>query len=323
MALTRELSLHGDSIRPDPEMTLSELPFASVIIPVYDDTEALCQCLKALSRQTYPASRYEVIVVDNGSRQDLGPAVSVAAPNVTFAEERKVGSNAARNKGLDLSRGEVIAFTDSDCVPEENWLVRGARALLGASNGGLVGGGIDVYPKSPAAPTIEEIYDASTSLRQKFYIEDKHFASTANAFTFRSVLNHVGPFNEGLKSSGDNELGNRIFKAGYTLCYAPDAVVKHPARSTRAELVKKVKRLTGGFYDLEGKPNKTFVFWRRRLRDLLLPPVRFWLSETLKNPRLQRSFRLRFLYFWLGIYLHYAMTLEYVRLGFGRESQRS
>lgn len=91
-------------------------PFVSVVIPVFNDAERLEMCLRALEDQTYPADRYEVILVDNGSDASMeGLAAGFAGTRVAY--EDRPGSYAARNKGVSLARGEVVAFTDSDCVP--------------------------------------------------------------------------------------------------------------------------------------------------------------------------------------------------------------
>src|SRR5262245_50422661 len=114
-------------------------PFISVIIPVYNDTERLRTCLTALADQTYPRDRYEVIVVDNGST--IPPRSLVESfPGFVFAEESKPGSYAARNRGLQIARGDVLAFTDSDCIPDRHWLAAGERELAMHPQNGFVGG---------------------------------------------------------------------------------------------------------------------------------------------------------------------------------------
>jgi cellulose synthase/poly-beta-1,6-N-acetylglucosamine synthase-like glycosyltransferase len=86
------------------------LPFVSVILPVYNDAEALHRCLYSLQKQT------EVIVVDNGSTEDNPQSVVSEFPGYQYSVEAKIGSYAARNKGISLANSEVYAFIDSDCV---------------------------------------------------------------------------------------------------------------------------------------------------------------------------------------------------------------
>jgi len=103
------------------KMSKTSTPFVSVIIPVYNDPERLKTCLQALEEQTYPQSSYEVIVVDNGSDESIEPIVT-EFNQAKAGYEPHPGSYAARNKGLSLARGEVIAFTDADCIPALDWI---------------------------------------------------------------------------------------------------------------------------------------------------------------------------------------------------------
>ena len=90
--------------------------FVSVIIPVYNDLKLLSTCLECLDRQTYPKTRFEVLVVDNGSDLPVQPIVSRYS-NVKLEKESMPGSYAARNRGIAAARGEILAFTDADCRP--------------------------------------------------------------------------------------------------------------------------------------------------------------------------------------------------------------
>ena len=113
-------------------------PRVSVIVPVLDGASCIDRCLEALLAQTYPSHRVELIVVDNGSR-DATPD-RVRTHPVTLLVERSVRSPyAARNAGIQRASGEVIAFTDADCVPAKDWLERGVAALERECGGGRVG----------------------------------------------------------------------------------------------------------------------------------------------------------------------------------------
>src|SRR5689334_19778980 len=204
-------------------------PFASVIIPVYNDGERLRTCLTALSRQTYGTDRFEVIVVDNGSKVSPAPIVS-GFPFARFTTETRPGSYCARNHGLSLAKGEILAFTDADCVPRPDWLERGVSAFLREPNAGLVGGKIQVFFKDPENPTFVEVYESVRAFPQHDYIREHRYGATANMITSRAVMDRVGRFNDALKSSGDKDFGNRVDKAGLKLIYADDAIVEHPAR---------------------------------------------------------------------------------------------
>ena len=136
-----------------------ETPFVSVVIPVFNDAERLRLCLSALAQQTYARSRFEIIVIDNGS-DDLVPVKDLVAvyDNATLAVESLPGSYAARNRGLELAKGEAIAFTDADCIPDPDWLERGVARLRQDSNCGQVVGRINLFFADPQRPTAVEVY---------------------------------------------------------------------------------------------------------------------------------------------------------------------
>lgn len=245
---------------PEPE---SSHPFVSVIIPVFNDAERLAACLDALDRQTYPAERWEAIVVDNGSTES--PRGIVAKyPFAQFAEEAKPGSYAARNRGIALAKGEVLAFTDSDCIPQSSWLASGVKRLVEVPDCGFVGGAVEIFPLDPHRPTSVELFDMSFGLRQEENVE-RGFSVTANMFTRRSVFDRRGGFDTELKSGGDEEWGRRVSAAGEASCYAPRAVVRHPARRTYGAIIRQTRRHTGGRYDRHrNNPYRyrSLHFWR-------------------------------------------------------------
>lgn len=245
---------------------MNETPFVSVVIPVLNDSDRLRTCLEALKDQTYPA--YEVIVVDNGSDRSVEPVVAGFSRAKTCHESRR-GSYAARNRGIALSKGEVIAFTDSDCIPAPDWIEKGVSRLRSTPGCGMVAGRIDIFYKNPDRPTAVELFETVIAFPQKDYIKYSQFGTTANLFTLRSVLDDIGLFNDELKSGGDFEWGQRVFKAGYKQVYADDVRISHPARHTIGELYKKITRVTSGLRDLKARGKKHFT-----LRDIcILQPL--------------------------------------------------
>lgn len=248
------------------ETQLEDRPLVSVIIPVYNDIVRLETCLHALAEQTY--TNFEVIAVDNGSTDGDVASVCKAFPKVRFAREEKVGSYPARNKGLELAKGEVVAFTDSDCIPSADWLERGVERVLETENCGLVAGHVAVFPRDRSRPTFVELYDMMLAFPQERYVRNNRYGVTANLFTTRKAVDKVGPFNGELKSGGDHEWGHRVAEAGLTLVYAPEARVAHPARRFLGELRKKARRVVGGGRDASS--TKDMLRW---LRNALYPPV--------------------------------------------------
>jgi glycosyltransferase involved in cell wall biosynthesis len=250
-------------------------PRVSVIIPVHNGAHSLGACLGALEGQTLARADFEVIVVDNGSSDDLAP-VQALFPAVHWLREGVVGSYAARNTGLRHARGEFLAFTDADCVPEAAWLERGVAALA-AGPGTVIGGEVPflnpVGRELNSYELLETVMFGLGDIRR--LIEERGFAITANLFTSRAVFGRVGEFDAQLKSAGDREWVLRAVAKGEILRYGGDVIVRHPRRSTRAAFFRKQRRLVGGRMDLlrRSRPSLGAVLHDLRLVSLLDPRV--------------------------------------------------
>lgn len=272
-------------------MGKSKYPFVSVIVPVFNHGAQLKLCLSALEQQTYGRSNFEIIVIDNGS-DDFDVVKTVVAPydNVTLAFEAKPGSYAARNQGIGLAKGEILAFTDADCIPSYDWISRGVEQLLAMTNCGQVIGKIEVFFADPKHPTPVELYEAITAFPQERLVKQSRGGVTANTFAWRYVFDIVGNFNDQLKSGGDREWGQRVYAKGFQQVYSKSVLVQHPARSSFAELFQRTRRLAGGNYDIQMKRASTS--WQRQmvfvraLAQNLTPPV-FFVVNTFKNDQLK------------------------------------
>jgi glycosyltransferase involved in cell wall biosynthesis len=93
----------------------------SVVLPVYNAETYIEDCIRALLSQNYPVDQYEIIMVDNNSK-DRSPEIIKRYPDIKYLKRSKQGSYAARNTGILQAKGEIIAFTDADCEPSVDWL---------------------------------------------------------------------------------------------------------------------------------------------------------------------------------------------------------
>lgn len=306
-------------------MTHRITPLVSVIIPVYNDSQRLQFCLAALEQQTYPKACYEVIVVDNDS-DDSGAVKAVAAQfsQTIVTEEYTPGSYAARNKGISLAQGEIIAFTDADCIPATDWIEQGVKNLLQTPNCGLVAGKIEIFFKNPNQLSAVELYESVTAFQQKEYLEKYRYGATANVFTFHQVLDRVGSFDVHLKSSGDFEWGRRVAAFGYQQVYAEDARIAHPARYSFVELYKKTIRIAGGMYDAHVQKCDSYLqrnkMFARIMLDNFLYPINF-LFQTFKEPRL-KTLNEKLKVSLMTFVVRYLIVLEIMRLKLGGMASR-
>ncbi len=257
-----------------PTIPVELSPFVSVVIPVYDDVESLRTCLDCLGRQTYPANRSEILVVDNGSGGDLETAAG--RPGISLVHCQEPGSYAARNRGVATAKGPVLAFTDADCQPREDWLASGVAALLRQPDVAVLGGHVELMHMQGAAMSAAALHQQVSAFQQQRYVELERYAATANLFTYKSVFEIVGPFDERLYSSGDLEWGQRAHARGVQLKYCPDAVIAHPARTTVRALLRKYRRTAGGHFAVRGLRAQSHL---AALAEIARRPVRRTLGD--------------------------------------------
>ena len=220
-----------------------QITFVSIIIPTYNDWHRLSLCLAALANQSYPKEAFEVIVINNNSKDSMPDGFSLPEGYIVITEN-KPGSYAARNAGIRIAKGEIIGFTDSDCLPDVDWIQNAVLHFQANKILRRIAGKIQVFSKTPKVTTAEK-YDKLYAFRQQRYVAESGTCVTANMFSYKSVFEAVGLFNEDQLSWGDLNWGTKAYKAGYPIDYADNVIVNHPARSWR-ELVKKEKRLAGG-----------------------------------------------------------------------------
>lgn len=223
-------------------------PTVSVIVPVFDDRPSLERCLDSLRRQVTPGVRPEIVVVDNGSGESLED-LGERDKRVRIIREGTPGSYVARNAGISAARGQILAFTDADCVPAPAWLSAGVAALLQENGPAIVGGRVRMFVPEGTSRTAAALYDLCLGLRQEKYWSEGGFFVTANMFVPATVFKEVGLFRTDVFSGGDAEWSRRAAERGVALRYAPEAVVEHPVRADWRSLRRKVLRIAHGGSD--------------------------------------------------------------------------
>lgn len=257
-------------------------PFFSVIVPVYIHWHLVPDLLHCLERQTLPADRFEVILVDNGSPQFEPPDYLPANARILRCDTP--GSYAARNLGASQARGDWLVFTDADCRPAADWLTALDAARERADDGTLIAGAVEVVAQS-GRPGAAEIYDVVKGIPQQRYVA-RGYAATANLAVPMAVFRELGGFDGRRFSGGDADLCRRAVAAGHMLVYAEAMRVDHPARTTWQEIATKARRIKGG--QLKAGTRARRLQWFART---LVPPVRgAW--EFLRSRRHPLSHRL-------------------------------
>ncbi|HEX5166995.1 MAG TPA: glycosyltransferase [Thermomicrobiales bacterium] len=202
----------------------------SVVVPTFNRPDLLDRCLNALVNQEMEPWSFEIVVADDAASEATCHRVEhwagAACERGTFVCYVRTcgrrGPAAARNTGWRAARGEIIAFTDDDCVPLPGWLAAGLSAFTGTV--AAVDGRV-VMPL-PAEPTDYEKNAAG--------LEQAEFV-TANCFYRRDVLDAVGGFDEQFRAAWreDSDLFFRVLDLKQPVGHAPDAIVIHPIRPGR------------------------------------------------------------------------------------------
>jgi glycosyltransferase involved in cell wall biosynthesis len=251
----------------------------SVVIPVYNGAGTIGRTVECLLGQSLAAA--EVIVVDDGSTDGKGAALERYAGRVIYLRKENGGPASARNCGIRRARGDLVAFTDGDCLPDRDWLrqlltgldgprVAGVGGIVRSAEGGLTGEYVDLHglldPKKDDGQEIS-------------------YLVTANACFRRAALIAAGLFDERFRKPGgeEPELCRKLRDLGYEFRLAEGAVVLHHHRQTIKSLLKTIANYGEGLYVLAqirpeyrvAHPVKTLARWAVAVRGPALRVSRY------------------------------------------------
>jgi len=255
------------------DLPAQQIPHVSIVIPVYNGAHIMDRLLDSIRELDYPQERYEVLVVDNNSTDNL-EAILAAYPVKLLHERDTQSSYAARNLGITKSRGEFIAFTDADCVVHPRWLCHLTAAFQDPSIAGVAGA---IKGLEPPESWIEAVFnqrehlsaidrskvnknETHAALKRSFkrparrlprllsklglvtFYDDPRLpalpvAPTANVAYRRDVFEKVGFFDATYFGGGDAEFAIRLQQqSDMKLVGAPEALVYHRHRSSLGQL---------------------------------------------------------------------------------------
>ncbi len=220
----------------------------SIIIPTCDRKDSLKGALDSIAGSNYPRDRYEVLVVDDGSVDGTDRLVRELQARLPMAlryfRQEKKGLSAAKNVGIRESKGEVLVFTDDDCLLEEEWLALIVQPFESPEIG--VVGGPDRIPEA-STPLATYIDYSVTSFIGTGGVREggtmrlaKYYPRGCNTAMLKSAVEKVGGFDETFKAGEDIELVYRVKRAGYSIAYAPEAFVWHKRRASFGTFLRQI-----------------------------------------------------------------------------------
>jgi O-antigen biosynthesis protein len=211
-----------------PHFPAPRTPKVSVVIATYNGSRTLEACLKAATALRY--ADYEVIVVDDGSR-DATPEIAAKFSGVRYIRQENRGLSAARNTGIAAATGEVVAFTDDDCRPDEDWLHYLIGDLLGHDFAGIGGHNFLPPEDSPVAAAVA----ASPGGPAHVMLSDReaeHIPGCNMAF-YKWVLEEIGGFDPVYRKAGDDvDVCWRVQARGHRIGFSHAGFVWHYRRAT-------------------------------------------------------------------------------------------
>jgi len=216
-------------------------PTVSVIIPAMNAEATIGDLLESLMRVDYARDKLEIIVVDGGSTDGTEKIVKMYP--VKLIVERRRGINVARNTGVKNSRGEIIFFTDADCVVTKDWIKIMVRNFEDPEVG-CVGGTVvryrddflSRYADNSVMPVLRRFKKREVLENVKLFFR---YPAGCNMAMRRKVIEEAGGFDENILYGFDeDELVERACRMGYKMVLDPNSVIKHQHRSSLKNLLK-------------------------------------------------------------------------------------
>jgi glycosyltransferase involved in cell wall biosynthesis len=194
----------------------------TIVVPAKNEESRVGQCLEALATQKLHGMECEVIVVDDGSDDNTARVAARSGARVIRSESR--GAAAARNHGIEAASGEIILFTDADCIAGEKWAATMARPIIEGEADGVVGRIASSQRQFMARFIQAELEERYSRMSRQEQID---FVSSGNC-GFRRDLIKQNRFDESFRWAEDLELSFRLAAIGSRMVFVQDAIVEHP-----------------------------------------------------------------------------------------------
>ena len=229
---------------------MREIRMISVVICTRNRAQAIKKCLSEFEGMKVPIDlTWELIVVDNNSVDETKDVIMAFLERsnlpLIYKHENRRGSSNARNTGIGAARGEIIAFTDDDCIVTPDWLSCIAHEFRSDPTLSGVGGRVELYDIRDKPFTIRTSLTRSlfSSTDQVFgYIPGCNMAFVREVFD--QIGNFDGRFGAGtpLKAAEDSDFVYRVYKNGFKMLYSPEVCVYHNHGRRTDHQVKALKR---------------------------------------------------------------------------------
>jgi len=248
----------------------------SVIIPAYNASKTIRSCLQEIISQ---ASSFdcEVIVVDDGSKDETSLIIKNEFKSVKLITQENAGPAKARNTGASVGSGDIIVFTDSDCVPDKGWLKAMVSPFKDREDIVGVKGIYKTKQKEIVARFVQIEYEDKYDVMRRYKYID--FIDTYSAAFLKKAFWEVGGYDCRFRvaCSEDVDLSFKLSNLGYKMVFNPAAVVWHIHPSRFWDYMKKKYKFAyWRMLAIKNNPNKAYkdTHTPQTMKfQLLVPPI--------------------------------------------------
>jgi glycosyltransferase involved in cell wall biosynthesis len=252
----------------------------SVIIPVRGDLR-LARCLEGMSRQAFDPLAFEVLVVEDGATREVQQLADKHAARYLSQPGR--GAYAARNRGVEAAQGELLAFTDADCLPPSTWLAA-IESVLAAGHCEVAVGPSYALNRDPVGLLVQAIDDERwarlSSEGRVTYCDTRNLAGRRAVFARE-------PFDEAFRHGGDLEWGVRVSRHGCRILFVPAMALGHENVSSLRHAWRRGVRRGRGLAGIHRKHGSAMRISGARPLTIAGVDVKAWLLATLTQPMLR------------------------------------
>jgi len=242
------------------------VPRVSVILPVYNSERELHAALSELEKQSF--NDREIIIVDDGSSDGTwasAESLSSGRKDIVLLKTDHRGPSHARNAGLQRARGDIVFFSESDCVYDPMYLQRAVDALDSHEDAaGVCLTGAPLITRSTLATSC---LDIENKVQHRLLDQGKMEPFYAWVYR-RDVLGKLGGFDEKLFQGEDRDLFQRLKNSRYTIAWVPGVNWRHIRNQTTTELSRK--------WFARGRTRVLYLIKHRRSFDLVKSLLPFW-----------------------------------------------
>jgi len=259
----------------------------TVIIPTFNAADKLAACLYALEHQSCPKEKFEIIVIDDGSKDNTADLVKNYKVHYFYQENK--GPAAARNKGVELALGDIILFTDSDCAPDQNWIQEMAKPFADPEIVGVKGAYQTAQHSMWARFAQLEFEERYSILLKNIYID---MVDTYSAGYRKDLFLSMGGFDTSfpVPNNEDTELSYKISLTGQRLIFNPKAIVWHTGHPDSLNQYMRLK------------------FWRGYWRMIVYHK---YAAKMIKDSYTPQTLKLQILFVFLTLSTVFAMIISF------------